>query len=524
MASTELINNLQQPKQFDHPVSAFELIETHISWVLLTGQVAYKFRKPVNFGFLDFTTLEKRFDDCLNELRLNRRFSPKLYQGLVKIVGSEQSPQRICVDETAPLDPSALDYAVQMRQFDQADLFSEREQQQRLPEAELLMLATELAEIHANAPNDPPDASLGSVDTVHYVMQQNFDQCRPYLEHPGTNEPELLQRLNRLEQHFRQRFADQQTLLQQRQEQGLIRECHGDLHLGNITLLEGRASPFDCIEFNPRYRWLDPLNDLAFLLMDLQLRGHRQLSLRLLNRYLEQDPDYTGAALMPLYMAYRSMVRAKVSLLSSGDPGLPLSQELRDDLMQHLQLAEQLLQPSTTGQQGRLVLMQGPSGSGKSWLSQQLLEQQPWLRLRSDRLRKRLHQQQSELPRYGERLNQATYRQLLEDSSKLLSQGFDVIIDAAFLKADQRRPFIEQARLQCWTVHILSCDGKASHLAERIENRQSSEDPSEATVEVMERQLQHREPLSEEEASISIRIDTDQPAQVEACVKRLAQD
>ncbi|WP_133297485.1 AAA family ATPase [Motiliproteus coralliicola] len=524
MTSAELINNLQHPQRFDHPVTTFELIETHISWVLLTGPFAYKFRKPVDFGFLDFTTLEKRFDDCLHELRLNRRFSPALYHGLVKIIGTPQAPQRVNVDETEPLDPQALDYGVQMRQFEQPQLLSELELKQQLPEAELLHLATELAGIHARAPADPPDPSLGSVETVRYVMQQNFDQCRPYLELLESDEPDLLQLLNRVEQQYLQRFAAQQDLLQRRQDQGLIRECHGDLHLGNIALVDGRACPFDCIEFNPRYRWLDPLNDLAFLLMDLQLRGHRQLSYRLLNRYLEQSPDYTGAGLLPLYMAYRSMVRAKVSLLGSGEPGLPLPPALRDDLLLHLQLAEQLLQPTPSAKRGRLVLMQGPSGSGKSWLSQQLLEQQPWLRLRSDRLRKQLHQRQPELPRYGDSLNQATYRQLLKDGSSLMAQGFDVIIDAAFLRADQRRPFIELAGQHDWSVNILCCDTNASRLAERIEIRQSSQDPSEATVAVMEQQLQNREPLSEEEAAVSIQIDTDRPEQVEACLRLLSRN
>ncbi|MEH6649174.1 MAG: AAA family ATPase [Motiliproteus sp.] len=518
-SANPLIQTLKQPRYYPHTVRAIELIETHISWVLLTGERAYKLRKPVDFGFLNFTTLRQRFDDCCNELRLNRRFSPELYLGLICIRGSLEQPQIDTVDPQHEFDPEALDYAVCMVQFPQQQLLSARQQHNTLPQAELLTLAQQLAQIHTQAPNNPEDSSLGSPETVAGVMLDNFAQIAPYLEFL----PEHRQHLERIRQLTLGELERYQGLLTERHQQGHIRECHGDLHLGNIALFGGRACPFDCIEFSPRYRWIDPLSDLAFLLMDLHLHQQHSLSQQLLNRYLEQSLDYRALPLLPLYQAYRAMVRAKVLLLSHPIPTNSdssretpsLDTTTLTTLNQYLELAEQLLAPTC----GRLILMYGVSGSGKSWMSQQLIEQLPQatIRLRSDLLRPR----QDSDDRYSRLADEHVYSQLLDLSRCLMEAGYQVIVDAAFLQSSQRQPFIELALELNKPPVILCCIADFEELQTRIGQRlQHGQDPSEATTAVLEQQLQSQQPLTPQEQRFCNPINT---AQTKAVAKLLAQ-
>ena len=522
-SATPLVQALMQPQCYSHPTGPIELIETHISWVLLTGERVYKLRKPVDFGFLNFTTLRQRFDDCCNELRLNKRFSPELYLGLVCIRGSLEHPQIEEIDPQQPFDTEAHDYAVCMVQFPQQQLLSARQQQNALPQAELLTLAEQLAQIHAQAPRKPADSSLGSPKTVAGVMLDNFNQIRPYLQLL----PKHLQRLECVQRLTQNQLERYHQLLTERHQQGHIRECHGDLHLGNIALFNGRACPFDCIEFNPRYRWVDPLSDLAFLLMDLQRHQQHSLSQQLLNRYLEQsltyDMEYKALPLLPLYQAYRAMVRAKVLLLSSpiptsngSDHAAPtLDSTTLASLSDYLTLAEQLLTPTD----GRLILMQGVSGSGKSWLSQQLIEKLPraTIRLRSDMLRQQLDAKH----RYSRAANESIYNQLLELSRCLVEAGYQVIVDAAFLQRSQRQPFIDLAMELGRPPILLCCVADTEVLQARIGQRlQQGKDLSEATTAVLQQQLEKQQPLTQEERHHSQRVNT---AQKEAIAKLIAQ-
>lgn len=525
-----LISALQSPQRYDHPAEPVDLIETHISWVLLAGDYAYKLRKPVDFGFLDFTTLKQRYDDCCHELRLNRRFSPELYVGLVRIGGTPQAPILTMVDaslafESQPCEPQALDYAVKMNRFAQSQLLSERQRQRDLPEAALDQLAQQLAEIHATAPSNPTDSRLGHPDTVNQVMMQNFEQISPYLQQPADSS--LLSQLDRLHKTSQAAFDRALPLLTQRHQQGNIRECHGDLHLGNIALVNGRACPFDCIEFNPRYRWIDPLSDLAFLLMDLQLHDQPALANRLLNRYLEQSLDYSALPLLPLYLAYRAMVRAKVLLLGLGDPNLALDDANRQQLANYQDLAERLL----TSPKAQLVLMQGVSGSGKSWLSQQLIDspatREPWIRLRSDLIRQQLHQQNqpdaSRTERYSEAMSRLTYQRLLTLSQQLLQSGYNVIVDAAFLQQQQRQPFLALAQQHSAELCLLCCSASQPVLEQRVKQRfEQGKDPSEATVEVLRQQLSDQQPLLPHEQSFALMLDTGHDDTTTAALARLA--
>ena len=524
MTDSRLITALQQPQLFNHPVDRFRLIQTHISWVLLTGHFAYKLRKPVNLGFLDFSTPQQRFEDCREELRLNRRFSPELYLGLIRIQGTLDHPQLEVADPLQPFDPCALEYAVQMVEFPQSQLLS---QQQPLPKPELLALARELAELHAKAPSQLSNSTFGSLTTISAVMLENFTQISPYLNNQSLKSKtqplphsKLTDQLRQLRLQTEMTLQQQTPLLTDRHRLGHIRECHGDLHLGNIVLHQGRACPFDCIEFNPRYRWIDPLSDLAFLLMDLQLRKQERLSNLLLNSYLERSLDYHALPLLPLYLAYRAMVRAKITLLSSGNSEQPITPLAIKHYRNYANLAEQALAPK----KAQLILMQGRSGSGKSWLSQQLIEQGPWIRLRSDELRKHWHSQQpAAVKRYGPDMNKLTYQRLRELTKTLLESGLSVIIDAAFLRHADRQTFLNLAQKLGIEPRILSCIATEETLEQRIKLRLADQDdPSEASVELTKQQKSSLDPLTPEELTYTLTVDTGCTQQVDECLLRLA--
>ncbi|HEY5717268.1 MAG TPA: AAA family ATPase [Motiliproteus sp.] len=466
-----LLAQLQSPHLFDHPVTALEVIETHISWVLLTGPYAYKFRKPVDFGFLDFTTLGQRQQDCEEELRLNRRLAASLYVGLTRITQGPEGPE---VDG----DGEVLEYAVKMVQFGQEQLLSQLDAHNRLDSDCMQRLAQHLAAFHRDLPSAPSDSDWGSPTLLAQVIGDNFRTIRAQ---SGAAFESQLQPLQRWSQQCLDRL---QPLLQRRRAEGWVRECHGDLHLGNIVNWQGQPLPFDCIEFNPRYRWIDTLNDLAFILMDLEFRQRHSLAHELLDHYLAASGDYTGAALLPLFKSYRALVRAKVALLGDNHERLVLAQR-------YITLASSYTQTN----QPCLTLMYGVSGSGKSYRSSQLVRTSNAVRLRSDIERKRLFPQPE--GRYHPSASLRTYAHLLEQTEELLQQGIAVIVDAAFLREAQRRPFFEvAARLQL-PIQLIECSAPTATLIERVQARAAAGgDPSEATVAVLQEQLATREPLT----------------------------
>ncbi|KXS50785.1 MAG: hypothetical protein AWU57_4830 [Marinobacter sp. T13-3] len=278
-AENTLIQALQDPALYDHPVNEFRVIETHISQVILTGDYAYKIKKPMDFGFLDFSTLERRKHFCEEELRLNRRLAPNLYLEVLPITGTPEKP---CLGGSG----EAFEYAVRMRQFNQDELFDKRQERGDLPPELLTSLARQVAQFHDSLPSIPDDKPLGTPESVYAAMQENFDQIRPLLDDPA-----LLKQLDNLEEWTRTTFERQRDLIASRRANGLVRECHGDLHLANITVFEDQVTVFDCIEFNEPFRWIDVINDLAFLLMDLESRKEPELANLVLNTYLEYRGD-----------------------------------------------------------------------------------------------------------------------------------------------------------------------------------------------------------------------------------------
>jgi aminoglycoside phosphotransferase family enzyme/predicted kinase len=500
-----LVRNLLRAQAFPHPVAALECIETHISSVVLAGEFAYKLKKPLDLGFLDFSTLARRRAACDEELRLNRRTAPELYLEVVAIGGSPESP-RIGV-----AGDQAIDYAVRMRRFAQSALLGAVLQRGE-PEAGLFeRLARQVADFHAAAAVAGGDSGFGRAAAVHAPVRENFVQLRALLDDVA-----LRAQLDALEAWSEARFARLAPVFEQRRSAGRVRECHGDLHLGNLVLLDGEPRLFDAIEFNPALRWIDVVADIAFLVMDLQVKGRDDLASRFLNAWLECSGDYAGLALLPYYIAYRALVRAKVEairLVGLDEAARAAGQAV---IARHLALAAaQAARPAPF-----LLLSSGLSGSGKTSQSQALIERRGIVRVRADVERKRLFGLAPEARSgsapgaglYTALANRRTYARLAGLAAAVIGAGYPVLVDAACLRRAQRQVFRDlAARLRVACV-LLVFDAPPALLLARVQARtHDGRDASEAGPAVLQAQFGVREALDAAEGRLALQIDTTTP-------------
>lgn len=511
-----LIQNLQNPNLFDHPIDVFEVIETHISWVLLTGNYVYKIKKPVNFGFLDFSTLEKRHFYCEEEIRLNRRLAPQLYIGVVSVNGSEREPE---LNGQGPV----IEYAVKMKQFPQSAQLDRILAEKGLDDSVMDKLANKVAHFHMAIEAVEKDSSFGDLEHVQQPVLENFEHIRSSIDNQ-----DIARLLNKLETWTKQQIQVLEDIIPQRKAQGFVRECHGDMHLRNIALWEDKIVIFDCIEFNKNFYWIDVISEIAFLVMDLEDRGHDALAQRFQNSYLEITGDYEGLKLLRFYKVYRAMVRAKVDALRTGQeqPGSDEYAETFNDLMQYLKLAESYTQPTARC----LLINHGVSGSGKSVGSRLLLQNYSAIQIRSDVERKRLFQVDAssdtsaapEQSIYTREATRKTYARLLDLAQCLLSAGYSVVIDAANLKLQQRQMFVKLAKSMGVPHIILSYTAPVETLKERVVQRsQRGDDISDATLDILEYQLGNQELLTDEEKQFTIEINTSKEVDVYTVISRI---
>lgn len=496
--------DLLAAQAFPHPVSNLTLRETHISWVILTGDFAYKIKKPVRFDFIDCSTLEQRRRLCEEELRLNRRLAPQLYVQVVPITRRDGGLQ---IGGSGPV----IEYAVCMRQFDAAAELSTLLTAGGVEGDEIVSLAELLARFHLQAPvqtglasaHQALDAALGNLAQLQPLLQQTVD---------GRH-------LRSLSGWCHEQARALEALLQLRARDGFIRECHGDLHAGNIARFAGRLVPFDCLEFSAALRWIDTIDDLAFLVMDLRSRGRHDLALVLLSRYLEVTGDYAGLNVLRFYCVYRALVRAKVDALSIQQQAGP-TEQLRVRLSHRLDAAIEWTQP----QQPCLVLMHGASGSGKSWVSERLVAALPAVRVRSDVERKRLAGVDERIPAaaplqhgiYTAQFSHRTYARLADCAERCLGAGLNVIIDAASLQETDREVFRKLASAHHAGFSIVSCQADPIELANRILRRgREHNDPSDASLAVLDAQLRGMQPFTAEERGCVVTLDTQQWIDIE---------
>ena len=312
-----LIQRMLQPDFYPHPVVApVTLIQTHVSYVLLTGEYVYKLKKPVDFGFLDYSSLDKRQHFCHEELRLNQRGAGSLYLAVVPLT---QAGDRFELDGSG----KPVEYAVKMRQFPQSALLSDQFEKGLLDEAKVRSLATTIAQFHNKTETNDHVRSYGTIPAIRQAFDENYEQTTDFVGGDAVNKPQTQQQFDETKAYTDHFFATQQDLFQQRLDQDRIRACHGDLHLGNICEWEDQIYLFDCIEFNEPFRFVDTMFDIGYIIMDLELADRSDLSAIFLNQYVEETGDYEGLEILPLYVSRQSYVRAKVISFMLNDPSVP---------------------------------------------------------------------------------------------------------------------------------------------------------------------------------------------------------
>lgn len=486
-----LIQALLQPQRYPDAARQVELVQTHISWLLLASDFAYKIKKPVRLPFLDFSTLTQRQRSCQDELRLNRRFAPDLYLDVVGIFNTPQDPR--FAGQGAPIE-----YAVKMRRFDESGRMDRVCARGELEPRHLSDLADTLVAFHATAAVAPPASRFGSAQQIGTPVRQNFEA----LPMPG-----LQARLTALRAWTETQFKQLTPLFEARQRAGWVRECHGDLHLANLVLIDQKVRMFDCIEFSEELRWIDVASEVAFTYVDLLAHGQPGLATWFVNEVLSRSGDYEAALVLRFYAVYRALVRAKVAAIRMAQTGGDDS-----DVAAYVELAERLVAPPPV----RLLITHGLSGCGKTTAAATLLQGDPkgsTLRLRSDVERKRLFglastarsESLGHAAVYSAKASADTYGRLRQLADLLLRAGWSVIVDATFLKRAERESFRTLARETGAAFGILAPPATPAQLRERIQARAAlGRDASEATLDVLAQQMQGLEPLAADEGPLIV--------------------
>ena len=497
----ELIRHLGDPACYDHAAGPVRVIETHISYVLLTGEFAYKIKKPLDLGFLDFSSLDKRLHVCCEEVRLNRRLAPAVYLDVVPITGSPAAPRVNGAGE-------AFEYAVKMRQFPPDATLDRLDAQGGMTTRHVEAIAAAAARFHLqDCERAAADSPWGSPENVWRPVAQNFLQIAPRLDAAADR-----RQLDALQAWSETEHAGLAPLMAARKRNGFVRECHGDLHLGNLAWVDDQLLVFDCLEFNPELRWIDVQSEVAFCYMDLLQRGHADWAWLFLNIWLEQTGDHAGLALLRYYAVYRALVRAKVAAIRTGQTAGAERDAAFAELRALLNLATTLTRPLTV----RLDITHGLSGSGKTTVTRALMQTPGAIRLRSDVERKRLAGLDA-LAKSGSGVGQQlyaadatrrTYAHLARLAGEIVDAGWPVIVDATFTARWQRDLLHEQARSLGVAFHILDFPVPVAILRERISQRaRAGGDASEADLDVLQHQLDTEEPLAADEQADIVGFD-----------------
>ncbi len=497
MNFSKLIETMQQRDFYPYPTSEeIRVIQTHCSVVFLTGDYAYKIKKAVDFGFLDYSTLEKRQHFLQQELAMNQPLAPDIYLSVLPI---SQVGDRLILGS----QENIVEYTLKMAEFPQDSLLIKLFEVGKLEEFHLRELGKIVADFHNKTLTNEYIKKFGQTEMIKASIDNNYQATQKYIGIAQTLEQ------YQATQQFTDNFViEKQTVFENRCLTDKIRECHGDLHLKNICYWRNKIQLFDRIEFNEPFRFVDVMYDIAFTVMDLDARGRRDLGNIFLNTYLEQTGDWEGLQILPFYLCRQAYVRAKVTSMLLDDPNISESEKQTaiETAKNYYQLAWQYTQPT----QGKIIVMSGLSGSGKSTVARYLAPQINAIHLRSDAVRKHL----AEIPLeqigdenlYSPAMSEQTYQRLLELGFLLAKQGFTVILDAKYDRIQWRSPIIEAAQQANIPLQILYCQAPIETLQNRLWERTG--DISDATPELLASQQENTEPFSETEQNYIIPLNT----------------
>lgn len=503
MELQELLTALCDPGLWPNPAGPVEVIHTHASAVLLAGEHVYKLKKPVNFGFLDYSTLERRKAMCEAEVALNRRLAPDVYLGVVPITLADG---KVAIGGGGKI----IEYAVHMRRLDDALTLGHRVQDHSLKSETLARVGRILAGFHRQARRGPEVSRWATFDAVRENCLDNFSALRG---HVGLVAPS--EEIERLARATDQELERVRAVIERRAGASVACETHGDLRLEHVYVLPDKELVIvDCIEFSERFRCADPVSDVAFLAMDLKAHGAWDHAQVLLDAYFAESADLEGRELTALYAAYRSSVRAKVRAMAAASLLIPEDQ--RKHALQlaraHIQLAVGEL--SSPAERPCLILVGGLPGTGKSVLSRNLSQACGFTWLRADAIRKELAgldplaRGNSEVRSgiYTPEWNERTYGECLARAKTLLFGGGRVLVDASFKEERRRQAFIDAARDWGVPVRFIECTSAPELVRERLAQRK--DDPSDADWRIYEHVRKTWENSSARTSALHTPVDT----------------
>jgi aminoglycoside phosphotransferase family enzyme/predicted kinase len=472
MEVAPLIEVLSDPAAYAYPVDRVEVHHTHISVVFLAGPFAYKVKKPVNLGFLDFSTLEKRRHFCEEEVRLNRRLAREVYLGVVPV---SRTGLRVQMEGQG----EAVEWAVKMKRLPEEATLEKRLQRGQVEVGLLKALARKVATFHAGAEGGEHISAFGRFEVVARNARENFDQVAPQV---GTTLSQAV--CERLRGLTEEALARLRPLIEGRAERGVPRDTHGDLHLDHVYLFPESTPPadlviIDCIEFNERFRFADPVSDMAFLVMDLGFHGRRDLARAFAEEYFRASGDNEGQALLRFYVAYRAAVRGKVEGFELLEKEIPEAERIAALAKARAHWLLALGELETPGRRPCLVLVGGLPGTGKSTLAHGIAERADCRLIRSDLVRKELAglpaRESARSPFeegiYAPAWNERTYAECLCRAEKLLFEGKRVIVDASFGEEKRRQVFLEAAARLAVPAVFMLCQADPEVTRGRLECR-----------------------------------------------------
>jgi hypothetical protein len=502
-----ILKSLLKPSAYPESTTSVHLVQTHVSFIFITDNLVYKIKKPVNFSFLNFTTLDRRRFYCNEEVLLNRRLCPDMYLGVVEL-------RRTHTGASFSGEGEIIDYAVKMRRLPEERMLDRLLSEDQVTVDDIRRIARTIAEFHLNAERNKEIDSFGSTESIKRNWNENFQQIAEFCAE--TVRDHDLQIIRQWVDNF---LADQQRLFVERVSRGFIRDCDGDIHMENICLTEDQVLVFDCIEFNNRFRFSDTAADIAFLIMDFDFQGRPDFSEVFLAEYIAVTGDHNIRQVLDFYKIYRAVVRGKVESLRLHDPNIPMNEKLaaKERAIRYFRLARGYIirrkLPLT------LFITCGLMGSGKSTIASRLALELGIDRLSSDQARKEI----SSVPQYSHRFSdygtgiycdkftRATYRKLLDEAETSIAAVRSVIVDATFSRKINRNRFRIAAEKHSALFRIIMMTSSEKVIKKRLDARLTNHrEVSDGRWELFQRQKDEFEPAGLDE-QLQIYLDTSLP-------------
>jgi aminoglycoside phosphotransferase family enzyme/predicted kinase len=499
----ELVKALLEPKTYPEKAGKIELVQTQMSFVFLTEEFVYKVKKAVDLGYLDYTTLEKRRFFCQKEVELNRRLCPETYLGVVPITSDKGA---FVIGGRG----DAIEYAVKMRRLPQPRMMNVLLASDGVTVEMVGGVAQKLADFHKKAETNPEISAFGETRAITINTDENFDQTEKYIGR--TISEDNYQSIK----GYTDSFVKKNTpLFKKRVKEGRIRDCHGDLHAAHICFTDSICI-YDCIEFNDRFRYCDVASEMAFLAMDLDHYGRADLSRSLIRAYVAEGGDKELQKLLGFYKAYRAYVRGKVESFKLDDPYIASAEKKKtqDIAASYFDLAR-----AYTMAKPVLFITVGLVGTGKSTLAQAMAKRLGLVVIASDVTRKQLagipvteHRFEGfDSGIYSAELSLKTYDKMFSGAGDILREGGSVVLDASFIKAEERlkaRRLAEEAGAEFF---IIECTLDEANIKKRLERRLEGKTISDGRWEIYQPQKEAFEPVVEATPPKHVIIDTSKP-------------